>query len=87
MYRLSIRGKEAQNANILALVLMGIGVVGGLVLTFLHRDLPILHHWVWAPAGATIVFMSLDAMISSGKQKKAAKGGNKLESWTMQGIV
>ena len=87
MYRLSIRGKEAQNANILALVLMGIGVVGGLVLTFLHRDLPILHHWVWAPAGATIVFMSLDAMIGSGKQKKAAKGGSKLESWTMQGIV
>jgi len=73
--------------NILALVLMGVGVVGGLVLTFLHRDLPISHHWIWAPAGATIVLLSLDAIIGSGKQKKAAKGGNKLESWTMEVIV
>jgi len=70
--------------HIIALVLMGIGVIGGLALTFIRVDLPISHHWVWVPAGATAVLLILQAIFSGvakGKQRKqqaraSASGGN-----------
>lgn len=71
--------------HILALVLMGVGVVGGLVLTFLEIDLPISYHWIWAAAGAPVVFLILDAIVggvekgqSKRKQEKAGEAGGKL---------
>ncbi len=67
--------------NILGLAAMGIGVIGGLVFTFLKRDLPISHHWLWVPALTSITLWILDSLISSGTQNKAAKGGNKMENW------
>ena len=70
--------------NILALILMGVGVVGGLVLTFLKRPLPISHHWVWAPAAATGLFLALDALLGRSKQKRSIKGGNQLENWVVK---
>jgi len=70
--------------HIIALVLMGIGVIGGLVLTFIGIDLPISHHWIWAPAGATGVLLIIQTIFSGvakGKQRKkqdraSASGGN-----------
>ncbi len=67
--------------HILALVVMFTGVVGGLVLTFLKMDLPLSHHWIWLPAGATFLFLILGSVTSGAKKKKAGKGGDKLENW------
>ena len=67
--------------NIVALILVGIGVIGGLVLTFMGRPLPISHHWIWAPVAATAIFLALDALFARGRQKESVKSGNELENW------
>ena len=67
--------------NVLALVLMGVGVIGGLVLTFLKRPLPISPHWVWAPAAATCLFLVLGSQLGERNRKRSLKGGSNLEEW------
>lgn len=67
--------------HILALVAMGVGVIGALVLTFLKINLPISHHWIWLPAGITFLLLILGNISSGAKRKKAGKGGDKLENW------
>ncbi len=69
--------------QIISISLASIGLIGALVLTFLKRPLPISQHWIWAPIGATIVFWILDSIFSGTKQKKAGKGGAKIEDWVM----
>ena len=70
--------------HIIALAVMGLGVIGALVLTFLKIPLPISNHWLWAPLGAMGVFMILDAIGKKEKQVKAGKGGAKFEDWVVK---
>ena len=70
--------------NILAWILMGVGVVGGLVLTFLGHSLPISHNWIWAPLAAVGFFLALDSFIGRGKKKRSIKGGNELGNWVVK---
>ena len=74
--------------HIIALVLMGVGVIGGLVLTFIGIPLPISPHWIWAPAGATALLLIMNPIFggvkkgqSKRKQKKAGEAGGKLYQW------
>jgi hypothetical protein len=76
--------------HIIALVLMGVGIIGGLVLTFIGKPLPISQHWIWAPAGATVFFLILNAImggVAKGrekrKQNKAIAGGGQLFRWVV----
>jgi hypothetical protein len=73
-----------QVLHIVALVVMGVGVVGALVLSFLGRVLPISHNWIWAPAAATGLLLILDASLGGAKKKQASKGGDKIERWVME---
>ncbi len=70
--------------HIIALILTAIGVIGALVLTFLKRPLPISQNWIWAPIGASLVILILDSIFSGTRQKKAGKGGDKIERWVME---
>ena len=70
--------------HIIALAVMGLGVIGALVLTFMKIPLPISHHWLWAPFGAMCIFLILDSASGKSKQKRAGKGGDKLEEWVME---
>ena len=74
--------------HIIALILMGVGVIGALVLTFIRIDLPISYHWIWAPAGATAV-LPIIGVIAGGvekkqkvkKQERASEGGSNIVYW------
>jgi hypothetical protein len=70
--------------HIIALAVMGLGVIGALVLTFLKIPLPISNHWLWAPLGAMCLFLILDAIGKKEKKVKAGKGGAKFEDWVMK---
>ena len=70
--------------HIIALAVMGLGVIGALVLTFLKIPLPVSNHWLWAPLGAMGLFMILDAIGKKEKKVKAGKGGAKFEEWVMK---
>ncbi len=70
--------------QIIALILTAIGVIGALVLTFLKRPLPISQNWIWAPIGASLIILILDSIFSGTRQKKAGKGGDKIERWVME---
>jgi hypothetical protein len=72
--------------QLLFLVLVGIGLIGALVLTFLKHPLPISQHWIWAPIGGTLLVLILDSIFSGTRQKKAGKGGAKIEDWVMEVI-
>lgn len=70
--------------HIIALVLTAVGVIGGLVLTFLGRPLPISQHWLWAPIGATVLLLIIDSIFSSARKERASKGGGNLEVWVYE---
>lgn len=70
--------------HIIALVLTGVSVIGGLVLTFLKHPLPISQHWIWAPIGAMAVFLILDKIFSGARKERASKGGGNLEVWVYE---
>lgn len=70
--------------HIIALVLMAVFAIGALVLTFLDRSLPFSQHWVWAPAGATVVLLLLDKVIAGAGKKQAGKAGDQLSEWIEQ---
>lgn len=72
--------------HIIALGLMAVGVIGGLVLTFLNRSLPLSHHWVWVPAAATVVLLILDRVFSGANKQQAGKAGDQLGEWVEQVI-
>lgn len=70
--------------HIVALGITAAGVIGALVMTFLKRPLPISYHWIWAPIGATVVFLILDQIFSSARKERASKGGDNLEIWVYE---
>lgn len=72
--------------HIILLFMTAISVIGALVFTFLKRPLPISQYWIWAPIGATVVILILDSIFSGSKQKKAGKGGEKIERWVHEVI-
>ena len=65
--------------HIIALVVMSIGVIGALVLTFLRKPLPIAPYWLWAPAGAMCLFLILDSIGGRTTKVRAGKGKAELE--------
>lgn len=67
--------------HIFALVVMGLGVIGALVLTFLNMPLPISNHWLWVPVGAMMMFVIMDSIGRKAKTAKAQRGGSNLEKW------
>jgi len=69
--------------HILALTVMVVGMIGALIFTFLEKDLPVSHHWVWVPAGMTGFLLFLDSGIGGQKKKRSRKGGDELMGWVM----
>jgi len=70
--------------NIITLALLGIGIIGGLGLTFLKLPLPISNNWLWAVMGASFLWLIMDALSGKSKKKKAAKGGGNMAVWVYQ---
>jgi hypothetical protein len=72
--------------HIIALVLMAVGVIGALILTFLDLSLPLSQHSVWAPAAATGILLIADKVLGGTNNKQAGKAGNQLSEWVEQVI-
>ena len=67
--------------NIIALVVLGLGVIGALIFAYLKKPLPISPNWLWAVMGLALLFLIMDAIAAGGKKKRASKGGGNMAAW------
>lgn len=70
--------------NIIALVMLGLGVIAALIFAFLKLPLPISPNWLWAVMGVALLFLIMDAIAAGGKKKSASKGGGNLAAWVRE---
>jgi hypothetical protein len=75
------KSKFLKILHIIVLILTIVGIIGGLVLTFLKKSLPISQNWIWIIVGAMLVLLLLDKIFSGVNKTRAKKGGDQLSNW------
>jgi len=64
-----------------ALAATVLAAAGALALTLWQQELPISHHWIWAPAAAAVLLPVLDRFLRRAQERQSAEEGKKLETW------